>query len=106
MAFGLISNKKKPRRMSRAGVEPLVSNLSFPVLHHPAQAMTAIYDILLDDRRLRQIVKQPRDQRGIFFDTLRKNYPIRREAHNTCVAHCDVKPDLLENLRLLGFRVV
>ncbi len=67
------------------------------------QAMTAIYDILRDDRQLRQITHQPPDQRGKFFDQLRKNYPIRREAHNTHVILTRPHPPLTEKLHQLGF---
>jgi len=69
------------------------------------QAMTTIYDILRDDRRLRQITNQPPDQRGKFFDQLRKNYPIRREAHNTHVILTHPKPLLTEKLNQLGFQL-
>jgi len=67
------------------------------------QAMTAIYDILRDDRDLRQITNQPPDQRGKFFDRLRKNYPIRREAHNTQVIFRRSNPVLTQKLSRLGF---
>ncbi len=68
------------------------------------QAMTAIYDILRDDRQLRQITHQPPDQRGKLFDQLRKNYPIRREAHNTRIILTHPKGPLAQKLHRLGFQ--
>jgi erythronate-4-phosphate dehydrogenase len=45
-----------------------------------------VYSIKRDDENLRQIVHQPSDQRGRFFDDLRKHYPVRREFQNTLVS--------------------
>jgi erythronate-4-phosphate dehydrogenase len=42
-----------------------------------------IYDIKADDARLRQILEKSMEQRGVFFDHLRKTYPVRREFQNT-----------------------
>jgi len=67
------------------------------------QAMTGIYDILRDDQDLRQIIQQPPEQRGNFFDQLRKHYPIRREAANTRVTLNPSCPALSEKLQRLGF---
>ena len=68
------------------------------------QALTTIYDIRRDDRELRQIANQPPDQRAKFFDQLRKNYPIRREAHNTQITLTHPNPPLTQKLHQLGFR--
>jgi erythronate-4-phosphate dehydrogenase len=69
------------------------------------RAMTTIYDILRDDRDLRRIANQPPDQRGKFFDRLRKDYPIRREARNTHVTLTQPNPPLTEKLNRLGFHL-
>lgn len=37
-----------------------------------------MYDIGMDDRRMRQMMNQPEGKRGTFFSGLRKNYPRRR----------------------------
>ena len=50
-----------------------------------ARAVERVYSIKRDDENLRQIVRQPSDRRGRFFDDLRKQYPVRREFHNTTV---------------------
>lgn len=72
------------------------------VLH---QAMTAIYDIQRDDRDMRPINGLPANQRGPFFDQLRKNYPVRREAANTRVSLSNASSVLQKKLSLLGFAV-
>lgn len=70
-----------------------------------AEATGAIYDITRDDRDLRQLTDQPKDKRGAFFDQLRKNYPIRREAHNTLVKLCPHRDSAAKKLATLGFRL-
>jgi erythronate-4-phosphate dehydrogenase len=52
------------------------------VLH---QAVNEIYRITADDRKLRHILEEKAEQKGAFFDGLRKNYPVRREFQNTGV---------------------
>jgi len=47
------------------------------------QTVEKIYDIGKDDSNLRQILNKPAERKGEFFDNLRKNYPVRREFHNT-----------------------
>jgi erythronate-4-phosphate dehydrogenase len=42
-----------------------------------------VYDISEDDCNLRQVVDQPPEKRGEFFDKLRKDYLVRREFQNT-----------------------
>jgi len=44
-----------------------------------------IYDISEDDARLREMLNLPKQQRGSFFDRLRRNYPVRRGFHKTVV---------------------
>jgi len=69
------------------------------------QALTAIYDLPGDDARMRQILNLPPNEQASYFDKLRKNYPIRRESHNTLVRLDQPRPALAEKLRLLGFKV-
>ncbi|NLK42194.1 MAG: 4-phosphoerythronate dehydrogenase [Planctomycetes bacterium] len=45
-----------------------------------------VYAINRDDFNMREILLVPPDQRGAFFDRLRKEYPRRREFQNTTVA--------------------
>ncbi|MBN2376801.1 MAG: 4-phosphoerythronate dehydrogenase [Sedimentisphaerales bacterium] len=68
------------------------------------QAFNAIYNITLDDDNLRKISAQPPKNRRKFFDQLRKNYPIRREAPNTHVKLTHPNPALTAQLAQLGFQ--
>jgi erythronate-4-phosphate dehydrogenase len=64
-----------------------------------------IYDIKEDDFRLRQILDKQAQERGKFFSRLRKNYPVRREFHNTRVILERVCEAVAEKLAGIGFRV-
>ena len=70
-----------------------------------AKAILTIYDILSDDRNLRQITQKKTAERGDYFDLLRKNYPVRREATNTLVNLTPHRKPLAEQLKLLGFKI-
>lgn len=70
-----------------------------------ALAARTVYDIAADDRDLRQIVNEPPEARGRFFDALRKNYPVRREFHNTTVVVPEPGGALVRKLLGLGFQV-
>ena len=70
------------------------------------RAMTGIYDIEGDDRDLRGLAKQGADGRGKYFDRLRKEYGVRREAAHTQVRLAPYRAGLAEKLRALGFPVV
>lgn len=62
-----------------------------------AQAVLATYDIRNDDAELRKNVAQ--------FEKLRGDYPVRREFPSFTIQHENVKPETLEKLKLLGFKV-
>lgn len=70
-----------------------------------ARIVERIYNIAQDDRNLRQIVQQPSEDRGRFFDALRKNYPVRREFQNTAVVLDKPHTSLAKKLRGIGFVV-
>ena len=70
-----------------------------------ARAVEQIYSIRRDDGNLRHIVRQPPDSQGRFFDALRKNYPVRRESHNTAVVLDKPRESLARKLQGIGFRV-
>lgn len=69
----------------------------------PLTAVNMLYDIKKDDAKLRQIINEPAERRGLFFDSLRKNYAVRREFHNTAVSVKDEK--LKKVFDGLGFKV-
>jgi len=64
-----------------------------------------IYDIKEDDFRLRQILDKQTQERGKLFSRLRKNYPVRREFHNTRVILESACEAVDEKLAGIGFRV-
>ena len=65
-----------------------------------------IYRIDQDDARLRRILYKPAEKRGEFFDSLRKNYPVRREFQNTNIIIQDKNSPLGTKLAGIGFKVV
>ncbi|MGC8737386.1 MAG: 4-phosphoerythronate dehydrogenase [Candidatus Hydrogenedens sp.] len=65
-----------------------------------------IYDITVDDKALREIQSKNENERGSFFDLLRKNYPIRREFQNTTIRFIQDNPILVNQLERLGFNVI
>ncbi len=64
-----------------------------------------IYDIREDNAKLRQILNEPKETRGKFFDDLRKNYPVRREFQDTRVVLEKPCDSLSAKLSGIGFRV-
>ncbi|MHC4295873.1 MAG: 4-phosphoerythronate dehydrogenase [Planctomycetota bacterium] len=70
-----------------------------------SSAVRAIYDINRDDSGLRQILDMPAEERGGYFDGLRKNYPVRREFQNTRVVVEDANSPLAKKLAGIGFGV-
>lgn len=61
-----------------------------------------LYDIKQDDARLKLIKNEPAEKRGAYFDSLRKNYPVRREFHNTIISVKD--KNLQKIFEGLGFK--
>ena len=70
------------------------------------QAIRAAYDIEADDRRMRELARQPAEARGRFFSDLRKNYPVRREFPATSVRMEPTDVELEDALGVLSFPVV
>lgn len=71
-------------------------------VHHIVQL---IYPIGRDDFNMREILMIPPEQRGTFFDKLRKEYPTRREFQNTTVLLPACSTHLAAILRGIGFQV-
>ena len=70
-----------------------------------SRAVREVYSIEEDDRLLRGLVDMPEQERGPFFDNLRKTYRIRREFQNTTVTVPAGSPALAAKLDGIGFRV-
>lgn len=71
------------------------------VIHDTVQQ---VYVINRDDFNMREILLQPEDQRGGWFDMLRKEYPRRREFHNTKVVVPGIDCCLVNKFAGLGFK--
>jgi len=70
-----------------------------------ADAVQKIYNIREDDARLRRILKKSVEKRGEFFDSLRKNYPIRREFQNTRIVLESPCKSIEDKLAGIGFKI-
>jgi erythronate-4-phosphate dehydrogenase len=69
-----------------------------------AEIVRLVYDAEKDDDGLRKVKSIAENERGAFFDNLRKEYPVRREFHNTEVVLPESLCSLAEALSRLGFR--
>ena len=68
------------------------------------RAVRQVYDITADDARMRGVLTEPEDRRAAFFDSLRKNYPVRREFFNTRLKMDAFPAGARARLLALGFR--
>jgi len=83
-------------------VDPNITNDQDALL----RAVRKIYRIDKDDTSLRRMLDKPAEQRGEYFDSLRKNYPVRREFQNTSVVLKDDNSSLAKKLIGVGFKEV
>ena len=72
------------------------------ILH---QIVHTVYDIELDDQLIREAAASGDVERAKHFDTLRKNYRVRREFSNTTVKAKNASSALLRKIKGLGFRL-
>ena len=68
-------------------------------------AVFQVYDIRVDDERLRGLLRLPPDERAAGFDRLRKEYPVRREFAASTVIIDSNAIGLGNLLRGIGFAV-
>lgn len=73
--------------------------------HPVATAVRAVYDLLADGARMREMLTLPESERGAYFDRLRKEYPRRREFKNTTVVLERADDATAKRLLGLGFQV-
>ena len=64
-----------------------------------------IYDIKADDVMLRRMLEESAKERGKYFDSLRRNYPVRREFQNTRIILENPCLGPAEKLAGIGFKV-
>jgi erythronate-4-phosphate dehydrogenase len=71
-----------------------------------AMAVKAHYDVRSDAASLRRLLEIDRKQTGLYFDELRKNYPLRREFSATTVRLTPDRHALANRFAQLGFTVM
>jgi erythronate-4-phosphate dehydrogenase len=69
------------------------------------EAVLSVYDVREDDARLRATLALSADERSAAFDSLRKNYPIRREFSESTIRMRQPDSQAGTLLEQLGFRV-
>ena len=70
-----------------------------------AMAVKAHYDVRSDAASLRRMLEVDSEQSGLYFDELRKNYPLRREFSATSVKLPPNHKNLVNQFLHLGFTV-
>jgi erythronate-4-phosphate dehydrogenase len=70
------------------------------------QLVRRCYDIRLDDQNLRGVIKTPKEERGRYFDSLRKSYRVRREFGSFEVFASEAGENLRRSAEQLGFSLV
>jgi erythronate-4-phosphate dehydrogenase len=68
-------------------------------------AVSRVYDIKEDDRRLKKIADIEPGKRKEYFRRLRKEYPVRREFGNTKVRLAGEGHSLAERVKATGFEI-
>ena len=68
------------------------------------QTVQEVYVINRDDFNTREIAMVPEAERGMFFDDLRRDYPVRREFQNTRVLLKSPSESLSAKLGGIGFK--
>jgi erythronate-4-phosphate dehydrogenase len=69
-------------------------------------AVKAHYDVRSDAASLRRMLEVDSGQSGLYFDELRKNYPLRREFFATTVKLPASRNRLVNQFLHLGFTVI
>ena len=69
------------------------------------EAVLTVYNIERDDADLCKMLDLPAEERGAYFDGLRRDYPERREFPNACIRLQNAPPKLAKKLSYLGFEV-
>ena len=69
-----------------------------------SEVISQVYDIEKDDSKLREIAAMTAEKQGMHFDSLRKNYPVRREFFNTEILFEKEDSQLANVLSEIGFK--
>lgn len=104
--FGIESNWNPEPFMP----EPIIPELSIDATNMEDEAVleklvSQVYDIIQDDTNLRKISTKTGNDRKAHFDSLRKNYPMRREFRFTTIKANNVSDKLKNKIQKLGFKL-
>lgn len=69
------------------------------------EAVLTVCDIEADDALMRKMLYLPDEEKPKYFDKLRRDYPVRREFHNTEIVLSGYRGALASKLEGLGFKV-
>ncbi len=87
--------------------EPQIPCINLHNIGSPLQAISValpgVYDVLQDDRTLRNLCDDPDKDTGSGFDLLRRCYPVRRECGAYRVAGLNLSESVLSALERFGF---
>ena len=70
------------------------------------KVISRVYDIEKDDLKLRESRSMPSEKRSAYFDSLRKNYHVRREFFNTEALPEKEDSQLANILSKIGFKII
>ncbi|MDH5775377.1 MAG: 4-phosphoerythronate dehydrogenase [Nitrospirota bacterium] len=70
------------------------------------QIVSKVYDIETDYHHMKKLLISSPSERPTLFDALRKNYPVRREFHQSTVALSNNRAQFGQTLKGLGFQIM
>ena len=73
------------------------------VIGNVCKAVLDCYNVRDDDKRLRAVLTMPPSERPVYFDRLRKEYPVRREFQTRTISGAGIDKALQAVLQGLGF---
>ncbi len=93
---------------------------AFPVIQNPVieadsknnieqilnKVFNSVYDIKRDDDQMRNMIGMQDNERPKYFDSLRKNYPLRREFNNYKIILNSSDDNLLKILKAFRFEII
>ena len=89
--------------------EPALSKISFTSSADEEDAiriaLRACYDPRRDDARLRNAMTGSPEERGVAFDRLRRDYPVRRECSSLKIQLKGTSKSLQDSFRAIGFKL-
>ncbi len=84
--------------------EPVTDTIEYNDNTAVQLAVMQTYDVRSDAIALKELMAMPSGLRGVYFDSLRKNYPIRREFTNRQINTKKLNNEMKQCLLELGFK--